>query len=293
MNANIKAGHERPLPLLSEPGVARIPDALHFSETKPLKGRLALLLSALAVGAMGGLALHASALPVNISLTYGGSLTYVGVLMALVGGVLSTWSPCGYSSLSLLRPAGRYSLRTVTRWTPTFITHALGYALGALVLGGMLGGAGWLLFAKMPAQYPALALAVLALGYGAHQMGFLKMPYPQRRAQVPHDARFRFRSSTIGFLYGYALGMNYLTYVQTPMLYIVTGIALFSADLKTAISIIALFNLGRCLPVAVNFFPVRNQTVQAWLARWQERAVEIDGFVLLAAGTGVCLLLAL
>jgi len=287
MSVNVKAGHERPLPLLSEPGVARIPDALHFSESKPLKVRLALLLSALVLGGGAGMALHLSALPVKTG------LSGLCVLIALVGGFLSTWSPCGYSSLSLLRPAGRYSLRAVARWTPTFITHALGYALGALVLGGILGGAGSVLFAKLPPVYPMAGLALLALGYGAHQMGFLKMPYPQRRAQVPHDARFRFRSSTIGFLYGYALGMNYLTYVQTPMLYIVTGIALFSADLKTAIVVIGLFNLGRCLPVAVNFFPVRNQTVQTWLAKWQERAVDIDGCLLLAAGTAACLLLAL
>jgi len=287
MSVNVKAGHERPLPLLSEPGVARIPDALHFSESKPLKVRLALFLSALVVGGGAGMALHVSALPVNTG------LSGLCVLIALVGGVLSTWSPCGYSSLSLLRPAGLYSARAVARWTPTFITHALGYALGALVLGGILGGAGAVLFATLPPIYPMAGLALLALGYGAHQMGFLKMPYPQRRAQVPHDARFRFRSTTIGFLYGYALGMNYLTYVQTPMLYLVTGIALFSADVKTAILIIGLFNFGRCLPVAVNFFPVRNQTVQAWLAKWQERAVEVDGFLLLAAGAAACLLLAL
>jgi len=287
MNVNVKTGHERPAPLLSEPGVARIPDAQHFSEAKPLKARLALLLSALVAGGAGGMALHSAAIPVNTG------LTGLCVLIALVGGFLSTWSPCGYSSLSLLRPAGMYSARSVMRWTPTFMTHALGYALGALVLGGALGGAGYVLFSTLPPLYPVTGLALLAIGYGAHQMGFLKMPYPQRRAQVPHDARFRFRSSTIGFLYGYALGMNYLTYVQTPMLYIVTGIALFSADINTAIMVIGLFNIGRCLPVAVNFFPVRNQTVQSWLARWQERAVEIDGFLLLAAGSAACLLLAL
>jgi len=287
MNANVKAGQVRPAPLLSEPGVARIPDALHFSEAKPLKTRLALLILALVLGAAGGAVLHVSALPLNLA------VSGVCVLVALVGGVLSTWSPCGYSSLSLLRPAGLYSARSVLCWTPTFMTHMLGYALGAVVLGGALGGAGWLLFAKLPPLYPAIGLAVLAIAYGAHQMGVLRMPYPQRRAQVPHDARFRFRSSTIGFLYGYALGMNYLTYVQTPMLYIVTGIALFSADIVTAIMVIGIFNLGRCLPVAVNFFPVRNQTVQGWLARWQERAVEIDGCLLLAAGTAACLLIAL
>jgi len=161
------------------------------------------------------------------------------------------------------------------------------------MLGGALGLVGWLLFEQVPFNYVVAGLSVLALGYGAHQLGFLKMPYPQRRAQVPHDARFRFRSSVIGLLYGYALGMNYLTYVQTPILYIVTGVALFSGDIVTAIAIIGVFNIGRCLPVAINFLPVRNETAQAWLAKWQERAVEVDGFLLLSAGSAAIALLVL
>jgi cytochrome c biogenesis protein CcdA len=221
------------------------------------------------------------------------AMTSLFVVLAFTGGLLSTWSPCGYSSLSLLRPAGRYSLSSVARWAPTFFTHAVGYAIGAVVLGSMLGFSGWLLFSDVPAQYSIAGLAVLAIAYGAHQFGFLSMPYPQRRAQVPHDARFRFRSSVIGLLYGFSLGMNYLTYVQTPILYIVTGIALFSGGVKAAIAVIAVFNIGRCLPVAINFLPVKDQSVQAWLARWQEGAVEIDGFLLLAIGSAALMLLAL
>ena len=161
------------------------------------------------------------------------------------------------------------------------------------MLGGMLGLISWTFFSDLPFTYMASGIAILALGYGAHQLGFMKMPYPQRRAQVPHDARFRFRSSTIGLLYGYALGMNYLTYVQTPILYIVTAAALLSGSITTAIAVIAIFNNGRCLPVAVNFLPISNQSVQAWLARWQERAVEIDGFLLLSIGSAALMLLIL
>jgi cytochrome c biogenesis protein CcdA len=221
------------------------------------------------------------------------AMTSLFVVLAFVGGLLSTWSPCGYSSLSLLRPAGRYSLGSVARWAPTFFTHAVGYAIGAVILGSMLGFTGWLLFSEVPAPYSIGGLAILAIAYGIHQFGFMSMPYPQRRAQVPHDARFRFRSSVIGLLYGFSLGMNYLTYVQTPMLYIVTGVALFSGGVKAAILAIAVFNIGRCLPVAVNFLPVKDQSVQAWLARWQEGAVEIDGFLLLAIGSAALMLLAL
>lgn len=266
--------------------VACVPDAIVFSEQRSTLARFVMMVLALTVGVVGGSML-------NSQMAMTEALTGMFVVLALIGGFLSTWSPCGYSSLSLLRPAGRYSFKSVTKWTPTFMTHALGYAIGALVLGGMLGLAGWLLFTKLPFNYMVAGMSVLAIGYGAHQFGFLRMPYPQRRAQVPHDARFRFRSWVIGLLYGFALGMNYLTYVQTPILYIVTGVALFSGNVKTAIAVIAIFNIGRCLPVAVNFFPVANQTAQAWLARWQEVAVEVDGFLLLSVGSAALTLLVL
>ncbi|WP_018987071.1 methylamine utilization protein MauF [Methylophilus methylotrophus] len=263
-----------------------VPDAYHFSKSQSMETRFFMMLTGVVTGVIAGRVFH-SVLPTE------DALMALFVLLAFAGGLLSTWSPCGYSSLSLLRPAGRYSFGSVVRWTPTFFTHAVGYAIGAVVLGSMLGGLGWLLFGNVPLQYTVIGLAVLAIGYGLHQFGFLKMPYPQRRAQVPHDARFRFRSSVIGLLYGFSLGMNYLTYVQTPMLYIVTGVALLSGSIQTAIAVIAVFNVGRCLPVAVNFFPVKNQTVQAWLARWQERAVEIDGFLLLAIASAALMLVLL
>lgn len=263
-----------------------VPDAVNFSETKSSKSRFVLMLSAIIVGVSGGALLNAQGAMTS-------SITWLFVVLTFMGGLFSTWSPCGYSSLSLLRPAGKYSLKSVTRWTPTFITHAIGYAFGALILGGGLGLVGAFLFEQLAFSHMVIGLAMLAIGYGAHQLGFLKMPYPQRRAQVPHDARLRFRSSTIGLLYGYALGMNYLTYVQTPILYIVTGAALLSADVTTAITIIAIFNIGRCLPVAVNFLPITNQSVQAWLAKWQERAVELDGFLLLSIGATALTMLTL
>lgn len=267
-------------------GVTCIPDAVNFSKTRSTGARFALMLSAIALGVAGGSFFSTQTSSVL-------ALNWMFVVFALVGGFLSTWSPCGYSSLSLLRPAGQYSLGSVARWTPTFITHVIGYAIGALVLGGALGMAGSFLFGQANFGFMVGGMALLAIGYGAHQFGFMKMPYPQRRAQVPHDARLRFRPSVIGLLYGYALGMNYLTYVQTPTLYIVTGVALLSADVTTAIAVFALFNIGRCLPVAVNFLPVSNQSVQSWLARWQERAVEIDGFLLLSVGAAALTLLAL
>ena len=283
MRTDINAGNYNQSSTV-ENSAACVPDAISFSESKSSVVRLAIMLSAIGIGVTAGMLLNSQ---------MSTALTSMFLVLTFIGGLLSTWSPCGYSSLSLLRPAGKYSLGSVIRWTPTFITHAIGYAIGALMLGGALGLVGAFLFDQLAFSHMVIGLAALSIAYGAHQLGFLRMPYPQRRAQVPHDARFRFRSSTIGLLYGYALGMNYLTYVQTPTLYIVTGAALLSGDVTSAITIIAIFNIGRCLPVAVNFLPISNQSVQAWLAKWQERAVELDGFLLLSIGAAALTMLTL
>ena len=208
---------------------------------------------------------------------------------AFIGGVLSTWSPCGYSSVSLLRPVGP-SASAVVRWLPTFGMHALGYAAGAVILGGMLALLGGAMGLSGMSTTVIAVLAAVALIYGAHQLDFLRVPYPQRRAQVPHDARQRFPMLVIGGLYGLSLGLNYLTYVQTPILYVVTVAALASGEVGVAVGLLAIFNLGRFLPLAVNALPVRDYVVQAWMARNQERAAMLDGAILVALGAGLAVL---
>jgi len=91
----------------------------------------------------------------------------------------------------------------------------------------------------------------------------------------------------IGLLYGFSLGLNYLTYVQTPLLYAVTGAALFSGSVEFAIGIFLVFNLGRFLPLMLNALPMSDRAITAWLARRQEQAAMLDGAILVAAGTAV------
>ena len=77
-----------------------VPDAYHFSKTQSTGTRFIMMLTAVASGVFAGRVMHST---MSIEM----ALTGLFVLLAFVGGLLSTWSPCGYSSLSLLRPAGR------------------------------------------------------------------------------------------------------------------------------------------------------------------------------------------
>ncbi|WP_305809681.1 cytochrome c biogenesis protein CcdA [Hyphomicrobium sp. 99] len=260
---------------MSEP--QQIPDATVFAASWKSGAKLALLATSLLVGA-------------EVGVTTGSNVTDPQTMFALfvpfavAGGLLSTWSPCGYSSICLLRPNGRWSARSVARWMPTLASHALGYFLGALVIGGVLGVVGYLFGLDRALHYTLPVYALLLVAYGAHQFGFLRVPYPQRRSQVPHDARQRFPKWVIGLLYGFSLGLNYCTYVQTPLLYAVTALALLIGSPKLAIGLFLAFNLGRFLPVALNALPISDVRITSWLARNQENAVIVDGALLCGLG---------
>ncbi len=260
--------------------VEGVADAVTFSKPQSAASRVALMLMSGAIGGAIGVFGPQYFPEAQIALWLVAGVT-------LMGGLLSTWSPCGYSSLCLLRPNGSYSAKSVLRYLPTLTLHGLGYAMGAVILGSLLALVGYALGLQNHIETGAIVLASIAVIYGAHQFGFLKLPYPQRRCQVPHDARQRFPKEAIGLLYGFSLGLNYLTYVQTPILYIVTGLAALSGNIMTAITLFLVFNAGRFLPMLVNLLPVTDRSVTAWLAQRQEQAATLDGALLVGAGSAI------
>ena len=258
--------------------VDHVDDVTTFAQPWSRLARIALLALSAVIGAVSA-AVFAVGTPLDAV------LLWVLLPVAFFGGLLSTWSPCGYSSVCLLRPSGAYSRASVMAWIPTLIAHAVGYTLGGVILGGALGFVGYALGLNATLAYTIPVFGVLLVLYGAHQFGFLNVPYPQRRCQVPHDARQRFPKWVVGLLYGFSLGLNYLTYVQTPLLYAVTGAALFSGSVTFAIGIFLVFNLGRFLPLVVNAFPVSDTAVRAEVDTL--RGIERLG----VAGGGVALVL--
>lgn len=266
------------------PGVSDInaTDQKQFPRTsgRLLRGAIAVL--ALAGGAYGALSLAGTGAQAW--------LLFWMLLLAFAGGLLSTWSPCGYSSLSLLRPWSGHDNTRVVNWLPTFFAHGVGYVISGAVLAGLLGLAGTMLFTTGFSGWPLLMIGLLAIGYGLHCLGFIPMPYPQRKAQVPHKARNDMPMWRIGLLYGLILGTNFMTYVRTPIVYIVVGLAVISGSWLVATLLVAALNIGRWLPLIVNAAPVPDASIQSWLAANEERAVLFDGALLTVAGAAFVVL---
>jgi MFS family permease len=260
----------------------KIQDRQQFPTKASRSARLLLAALSLGVGIYAAMLLLATSGQPNVM--------PIAIVLAFAGGLLSTWSPCGYSSLSLLRPHGHYSMRSVAYWIPTLATHALGYALGAIVLGGGLGLLAWLLSLNSLGGWPMAFVGLIAVGYGLHCLKLLRMPYPQRRIQVSHGARNYHAMWKISLIYGLQLGLNFVTYVRTPILYIVVALALISGSPSEALWLIAVLNFGRWVPLLVNAFPVQDHKVQGWLASNAQRAVLADGLLLTATGSAFLVL---
>ena len=267
-------GHPGPQENMGQVGIE---DSAIAQAVRHMDRRWSLLLFAAGLGAAAGLSfvIDGRSPPLLLLLC----------LTAFAGGLLSTWSPCGYSSLSLLRPAGAYNASSVALWIPAFLAHGMGYLAGGLVLAAILGLVAWMVpTGGLASGWGVALVGLIGLAYGLHQTGIVRIPYPQRRAQVPHRARMELPMGQTGLLYGWLLGLNFVTYVRTPILYLVVAAAVVSGSPAIAVLLVLSLNLGRFLPMLVNAFPVADWTVQRWMANHAQHALRADAAVLLFTG---------
>jgi hypothetical protein len=128
--------------------------------------------------------------------------------------------------------------------------HALAAGVAAALAGALLGAAGGLLGAPW-GHAGGLALAGVALLYGARELVGLPVPLPQRRAQVPEWWRPFFSPPAAALLYGLGLGPGFLTYLSFGTLVAVAAGAVSSGDPLLGAALCAPFGLARGLSVVV------------------------------------------
>lgn len=87
--------------------------------------------------------------------------------------------------------------------------HCGASVLTSATFGFILGAAG----AFVPRAVAQTVLAVVAIAYGAMQLGVVRLPLPQSGRQVPADWRYKFRHPLVALLYGAALGPGIGTHV--------------------------------------------------------------------------------
>ena len=127
--------------------------------------------------------------------------------------------------------------------------HALGSILAAACVGAVAGTFGMLLGA--PWSWGWIAVAAAAVLYAIREITGLRVPIPDRHQQVPLWWRSFYSARVSSLLYGFGLGIGYLTYLSFGTYVVVTAAALVTGNPLAGALISAPFGLGRALSVAL------------------------------------------
>jgi hypothetical protein len=126
--------------------------------------------------------------------------------------------------------------------------HTLGATLSAAVFGLLLGGIGTLTRAPW-GRVGATIVAVIATMYAVREAFGLRVPLPDRHAQVPQWWRDFFSAPVSSFLYGAGLGIGFFTFLRFGTYVAVSGAALLIGDPLIGMLICLPFGLTRGLTV--------------------------------------------
>jgi hypothetical protein len=137
-----------------------------------------------------------------------------------------------------------------SRWGRFLVLHVAGATLAAAAFGLALGALGALLGAPW-GRASAVVVAVLAAVYLAREAFGLAVPVPQLRRQVPDWWRTFFSFGPASFLYGFGLGVGFLTYLAHGTLVVVAAAAVATGRPLAGAAMLAPFGIARGLSAAV------------------------------------------
>jgi hypothetical protein len=208
----------------------------------------------------------------------------VACLLAAVGAMRATWSPCGQSMLASLTPVGERSRGF--SWQVTASAYALGAIGGGALTGLVLGIVGSLLPGGPDWRGPALLGVLLtALVIDATP---LRRRLLRARGQVNEDWMARFRGWVYGFGFGARLGVGFTTLVSCAAVYAAFVSELLSGSAAVGALIGVTFGTVKALallPAGTGRDPSSLRALHRALDRWDSpaaRAVVASELVLCA-----------
>ena len=135
-----------------------------------------------------------------------------------------------------------------SRYYAALTLFAIGATLAAGLVGLIAGALGML--AQAPWGTTGwIVIAIAALIYALREIFELPIPVPDRHRQVPLWWRSFYSQRVTAVLYGFGLGIGYLTYLSFGTYFVVTIAAFVGGDPLVGAALCAPFGLGRALSV--------------------------------------------
>jgi len=152
------------------------------------------------------------------------------------------------SLLGALTPLGKVAGARKT-WLMSALAYTLAGALSSTLVGAALGSLGvWLQQGQQ--RWPVLfGVALLAFCLAAREWGWLKFPIPQRKRQTERVWAHEFGFVGASALWGFHIGLTFLTWVTYGGVWALAGACLALADPLYGATVMLAYWFGRTLPV--------------------------------------------
>jgi hypothetical protein len=187
-----------------------------------------------------------------------GALELALIVAAALIGFTGTWSPCGFSMIETIGPAGHSGGRPTT--LAACVTFFAGCLAGAVVTFGALAALGAVVHGA-GGRVAYLAAAGLALVAAIAEARGTRIA-PQVRRQLPEPWRRLMPMPVAAGLYGVLLGLGFTTFVLTFGVWALAGIAFAVGEPAIGLAIGLAFGIGRAAPV-VALAPVADRPLGA------------------------------
>ena len=191
-----------------------------------------------------------------------------GCVVAILGALRATWSPCGQSMLASLTPLGERSRGS--SWPVTAAAYAVGAIGGSALRGAGLGLIGALLPGGDGWRGNAL-LAVLAIALLVDATP-LRRRLPLTRRQVNEDWLMRYRGWVYGIGFGSQLGLGFTTLAASAAVYATFACELLSGKPVTGALIGIVFGAVKALAL----LPARRAVDPATLGELHRRLTRLE-----------------
>lgn len=89
---------------------------------------------------------------------------------------------------------------------------------------------------------------MIAFGYGLHELGFVRLPTPMRRQQLPRRWRRSMSPRRVAFLFGVIIGPGFLIFIRSSAYYVMVLAAFLLGSPALGATMFAAVALGRCAP---------------------------------------------
>jgi hypothetical protein len=198
------------------------------------------------------------------------AISAVAIVVALVGGVRSTWSPCGISMLSTITPLAEKGRGH--RWGATATWYLVGSVAGGATLGAVLGLLATGVHGLAPTVTTTIVIATaLTLLAAAAETGSI-VPLPIHHRQVNERWLDAYRPWVYATGFGWQIGTGVATYIKTSAVYVLIALAALTGNPRLALAVGILFGLVRGLAV----YASRGITSTSALASFHRRFMELD-----------------